>query len=126
MAPPDFTKHSPLSEIPISQPPPASLDHQIFQVQNDGIYRGLPVYDASVRGKTAILAGANGISGFYMLRAMSRHPEIWSRVYALSRRPPLSKLPAEFSKNVTHHAIDLLSSPEQVGMDLKKAGISQW
>jgi hypothetical protein len=123
---PDYTEHLPLSKIPTPSPPSPSLSHQTFNLENDGIYLGLPVYDTSFRGKTAVLAGANGISGTHMLRAMARHPDIWRRVYALSRRPPMMKLPVEFSKNVQHVAIDLLASPEEVGRELKGAGISEW
>jgi hypothetical protein len=84
------------------------------------------MYDSSLKGKTAILAGANGISGTHMLRAMSRHPDIWSRVYALSMRPPMMTLPGKFSKNVEHVAVDLLTSPEEVGRELKGKGITEW
>lgn len=121
-----YTKHRPLSRIPIPAPPPTSLEHARFEIENDGIYRGLPVYDTSYHGKTAILAGANGISGSHMLKAMSRHPKIWSRVHALSRRPPQAELSPSFAKNVSYHTIDLLSTPDQVGKDLRDAGITQW
>jgi hypothetical protein len=121
-----FTKHWPLSRIPVPAPPPPSLDHAKIEIENDGIYRGLPVYDASYHGKTALVAGANGISGSHMLKAMSRHPEIWSHVYALSRRPPQMNLPPKFAKNVSHHAIDLLTTSEQVGKELREARITEW
>ena len=40
----------------------------VQQVQSRGIYHGLPVFPDSIRGLTAIITGANGISGHYMLR----------------------------------------------------------
>lgn len=103
-----FTKHLSVSKLPTGGAPPAWLDHKQFQVENDGIYRGVPFYETSYNGKTAIVAGANGISGAHMLRAMARHPSIWLHMYALSRRPPRVTLPAEFVNNVSHHPIDLL------------------
>jgi hypothetical protein len=57
-------------------------------IHDDGIYRGLPTYDSSIRGQTAIVAGANGISGQYMLRVLAKSPQRWTKIYALSRRPP--------------------------------------
>jgi N-acetyl-gamma-glutamylphosphate reductase len=57
-------------------------------VESRGIYHGLPVYDDSLKGLTAIITGANGISGYYMLRVLAQHPERWSKIYCLSRRPP--------------------------------------
>lgn len=122
-----FTKHLCPSKLPIGGAPPTWLDHRQFQVENDGIYRGLPVYDSTYHGKIAIVAGANGISGAHMLRAMGRHPDVWSHVHALSRRRPgQTRLPAGFAKNVSHHCIDLNTSPGQVGRDLKDAGITHW
>ncbi len=126
MVNPDYTTHLPLSELPIAAPAPATLAHQKFSIENDGIYHGLPVYDNSTKGKTAILAGANGISGTHMLRALARHPEIWASVHALSRRPPMANLPSNFSEHVQHHVIDLLTSPEQVGRELMEGGITNW
>jgi len=120
-----FTKHLSASRLPTGGPPPSWLDHQQFQVENDGIYRGVPVYDSSYHGNTAIVAGANGISGAHMLRAMARHPNIWSHVYALSRRPPQMSFLQKFSQ-VSHHSIDLLTTPEQVARDLGQAGITHW
>lgn len=57
-------------------------------VYSRGIYHGLPVHDPSIKGLTAIITGANGISGHYMLRVLAQSPERWAKIYCLSRRPP--------------------------------------
>lgn len=121
-----YTENWPRSKIPTPASPPKAFKNQKFQIQNDGIYQALPIYDESYHGKTAIVAGANGISGTFMVKAMSRHPEIWSRVYAVSRRPPQMTLPENFRRNVSHYSIDLLTSPEEVGKAFRDAGITKW
>ena len=59
------------------------------QVQSQGIFRGLPVYSEDTTGLTAIITGANGISGHYMLRVLAQSPTRWKKIYCLSRRPPI-------------------------------------
>lgn len=86
-------------------------------VENRGIYCGLPTYPPSVKGFKALVFGANGISGNYMLRVLSQAPERWEHVVALSRRPPI--ISRGISDNVKHVQIDLLQDPEKIAAVLK-------
>ncbi|KAJ9650312.1 hypothetical protein H2198_010378 [Neophaeococcomyces mojaviensis] len=87
------------------------------EVQSRGIYHGLPVYDSSVKGLTAIITGANGISGHYMLRVLSQSPERWTKIYCLSRRPPY--IAGGLPDNAEHITCDFLKSPDEIGEVLK-------
>lgn len=40
---------------------------QVSQIQSKGIYRGLPTFPDTHEGYTAVVAGANGISGHHMV-----------------------------------------------------------
>ena len=86
-------------------------------VENRGIYCGLPTYSPSVKGLKALVFGANGISGSYMLRALSQAPGRWEQVTALSRRPPTAS--QGISNNVKHVQIDLLEDPEEIAKILQ-------
>ncbi|KAL6707680.1 hypothetical protein ACN47E_003801 [Coniothyrium glycines] len=90
-------------------------------VQSNGIYHGLPVYPSSLKGLTAIITGANGISGYYMLRVLAQDPERWTKIYCLSRRPPV--LPDGLPKNAEHIALDFLKQPEEIASVLKEKGV---
>lgn len=90
----------------------------IQQVQTRGIYRGLPVYAAQQTGLTAIITGANGISGYYMLKVLAEAPERWTKIYCLSRRPPAIK--DGWPKNAQHIALDFLKKPEEIAAVLKE------
>jgi hypothetical protein len=90
-------------------------------VQTKGVYHGLPVYPSSVKGLTAIITGANGISGNYMLRVLSQAPERWAKIYCLSRRPPA--IPAGLSSNAEHIELDFLKTPEEIARVLKDRGV---
>ncbi|KAF2830724.1 NAD dependent epimerase/dehydratase family protein-like protein [Ophiobolus disseminans] len=90
-------------------------------VQSKGIYHGLTVYPSSLKGLTAIITGANGISGNYMLRVVARDPERWSKIYCLSRRPPA--IPNGLPKNAQHIALDFLKEPDEIAAVLKEKGV---
>ncbi|KAF2449346.1 NAD dependent epimerase/dehydratase family protein-like protein [Karstenula rhodostoma CBS 690.94] len=91
-------------------------------VQSRGIYHGLPVYDASVKGLTAIITGANGISGNYMLRVLAQNPERWSKIYCLSRRPPA--IPDGLPSNAEHIPLDFLKDKEEIAKVLTEKGVT--
>lgn len=93
----------------------------IHQVRSHGIYHGLPVFPESIKGLTAIITGANGISGYYMLKVLSQSPQRWSKICCLSRRPPL--IPGGLPDNVEHIALDFLKTPDEIASVLKKHGV---
>ncbi|KAH7327268.1 hypothetical protein BKA65DRAFT_510261 [Rhexocercosporidium sp. MPI-PUGE-AT-0058] len=91
------------------------------KVHSEGIYHGLPTYD-SPTPQIAIITGANGISGFHTLRVLAEAPERWSKIYALSRRPPpprLMDLLASGKERIEHVACDFLSSPNEIAKAIK-------
>ncbi|KAF2461897.1 NAD dependent epimerase/dehydratase family protein-like protein [Lineolata rhizophorae] len=90
-------------------------------VQNRGIYRGLPTFPDHVKGLTAIITGANGISGQHMLRVLGQSPERWTKIYCLSRRPPM--VPGGLPGNAEHVSLDFLKSPEEIAQTLKSKGV---
>lgn len=94
----------------------------VQQVQSKGIYHGLPVFPDDVKDLTAVITGANGISGNYMLRVLSQAPQRWKKIWCLSRRPPL--IPSGRAKNVEHVALDFLKEPEEIAQVLKDKGVT--
>ena len=88
-----------------------------------GIFKNLPTFSKDIKGLTAIITGANGISGFGTLRTLLASPERWTKIYALSRRPPppemMDLLPADQKSRVEHVACDFLSKPEDVAKAIK-------
>ncbi|KAF3391200.1 hypothetical protein DPV78_010939 [Talaromyces pinophilus] len=86
-----------------------------LSIRSRSIYHGLPVFPAELKGLTAIVAGANGISGDYMLQVLCESPERWTKIYALSRRPPNKNWPA----HVKHISVDFLDSPEKIAEQLR-------
>jgi nucleoside-diphosphate-sugar epimerase len=90
--------------------------HEVF---SRGIYHGLPTFPAHEGKKyTALVFGATGITGAYIMKALATSPERWTKIYAVSRRPP-TNLPA----NAQHVAADLLAEPEEVAEKLNAAGV---
>ncbi|KAK4144951.1 NAD(P)-binding domain protein [Dichotomopilus funicola] len=63
---------------------------------------------------TAIVVGATGILGREIVKQLSKTPEKWKTIYALSRSKK-----DEYPANVVHKHVDLLSSAEQMGKDLE-------
>jgi nucleoside-diphosphate-sugar epimerase len=58
-----------------------------------------------------MVAGANGISGTYVVKVLAESPERWSKVYALSR----GIAPGRQAKQVEQIAVDFLKmSPQQI------------
>ncbi|KAL1884844.1 hypothetical protein Plec18167_001499 [Paecilomyces lecythidis] len=83
------------------------------------IYHGLPEFSDDIAGLTAIVTGANGISGDHMLRVLCESPKRWKKIYALSRRPPNGEWPSY----VEHVSMDFLKSPEELAAQIKEKGI---
>lgn len=89
------------------------------KVYSKGIYHGLPDLSWAPKGLTAVVTGANGISGAHMVKALGESPDRWSKIYALSRRPPSGIWP----KTVEHVPVDFLESPEKIAQILKEKNI---
>lgn len=91
-------------------------------VRNDGPFHGLPTFPEDVKDLTAIVTGANGMSGYHMVRVLSAAPQRWRKIYCLSRRPP----PANFFQDlgdgaqlVEHIPVDFLQEPVKIAEALK-------
>ena len=95
---------------------------------NRGIYRNLPTFDPSITCLKAIVTGANGISGFHTMRVLLESPKRWSKVYALTRKPPpkpmMALLTEDQRSRVQHVAVDFLESPETIAKAMADAGIT--
>ncbi|KAK3719657.1 hypothetical protein LTR37_004194 [Vermiconidia calcicola] len=63
----------------------------------------------------AIPVPANAVQ----IKVLADNPERWSRVYALSRRPPSGKWP----KSVEHIPLDFLQSPQEIAKVLQERNI---
>jgi|SRR6266487_4009241 len=87
---------------------------------SEALFHGLPTFPAHDGKKyTAIVTGANGISGSEIVNALVASPERWESIYAMSRRPLENKNPQ--AKNI---AADFLgSSPEELTEIFKKEGV---
>ena len=84
------------------------------------VYHGLPTFPSSLKGRTVIVTGANGISGQYMLRVLLKSPERWTKIYALSRRPPIGIS----SPRVEHISVDLLGGVEKIESELLRRNVT--
>jgi hypothetical protein len=84
-----------------------------------GIYDGLPTF--SQVGQTAIVTGANGISGQAMLSVLLAHPDRWTSVYALSQGPPLPG--GATAEHVKHISVNFLSGKEKITKALQEHGV---
>lgn len=93
-------------------------------VQSIGEFHGLPTFPETdeFQNLTAVVTGANGISGYHMVRVLAAAPKRWSKIYCLSRRPP----PANFfedlgdgAKRVEHIQVDFLTDPSEIAGCLK-------
>ncbi|EXJ60527.1 hypothetical protein A1O7_04680 [Cladophialophora yegresii CBS 114405] len=92
------------------------------QIYSRGIYHALPTFPPDVKDLTAIITGANGISGAYMLRVLAQSPTRWKRIICLSRRPPLVQ--GGLPNNAEHIAVDFLTSPEDIAQVLKQNNVT--
>ncbi|KAK1479609.1 NAD dependent epimerase/dehydratase [Colletotrichum cuscutae] len=92
-----------------------------------GIYRNLPTFDESVEGLTAIITGANGISGFNTMRALLDSPKRWKTIFCLSRRPPpeemMNLLSADARSRIEIVTCDFLDEPASIAKSMKEAGV---
>ena len=95
-------------------------------VQSRGIFHGLPTYSPSLKGLTAIVTGANGISGYHLVRVLAAAPERWNKIYCLSRRPPPENFYSdlgdveEVKERVKHVSVDFLGDVQGITEALKE------
>ena len=94
----------------------------VQQVRSVGIYHGLPVFPQDTTGLTAIITGANGISGYYMYRVLSQDTKRWKKIYCLSRRPPL--IPGGLPEHVEHIPLDFLKDPDDIAKVLQERNVT--
>jgi nucleoside-diphosphate-sugar epimerase len=96
------------------------MTRTIETTYSEGLFHGLPTFPAHDGKKyTAIVTGANGISGSEIVNALVASPERWEAIYAMSRRPPENKNP-----QVKNIAADFMgSSQEQLAGLFKKEGV---
>ena len=92
---------------------------QLQSVYNDGPYCGLPDYPG-IHGRRAIVVGATGVSGQYMLRLLAKHPQRWTKVFSLSRRPPQGI----DAPQIQHVSVDLLAGVDSIQQALEVANVS--
>ncbi|KAH7144191.1 NAD dependent epimerase/dehydratase [Dactylonectria estremocensis] len=92
-----------------------------------GIYRNLPTFNDSIEGLTAIITGANGVSGFNTMRALLDSPKRWRTIFCLSRRPPpeemMALLSPEARSRIEFVTCDFLEEPASIAESMKKAGV---
>jgi NAD(P)-dependent dehydrogenase (short-subunit alcohol dehydrogenase family) len=101
------------------------MTDKVTTVRSDGIFHALPTYPDSpgYQGLTAIVTGANGISGYHMVKVLAAAPERWAKIYCLSRRPPpdyfFKDLGESASGRVEHVEVDFLDTSGSIGKTLK-------
>ncbi|KAI0009515.1 hypothetical protein F4779DRAFT_617551 [Xylariaceae sp. FL0662B] len=96
-----------------------SSHQELLTIHSDGIYHGLPVFPEDLQGLTAIVTGATGISGTYMLRVLCKDPKRWKKIYALSSRPPYLDLPS----HVEPITMDFLQDPKTLAQQIRDKGV---
>ena len=87
-----------------------------FQVYSEGIYHGLPDFPANLNDARAIIVGASGQSGQPLVDVLGSDSKRWSKIYALSRRPPKTNP----GSTVQHLALDLFNEPQKTAEMLRK------
>lgn len=99
------------------------MSSQALTVTSNDIFYGLPTYPSNVSKLTAIITGANGISGYHLVRVLAAAPERWAKIYCLSRRAPPDNFYTDLgdgASRVEHIAVDFLGDPAEVGKALGK------
>lgn len=92
-------------------------------IRSEGMFHGLPTYTKSEAGMTAIVTGANGISGYHMVKVLAAAPERWDKIYCLSRRPPPDYFfngLGEGASRVKHVSADFLEEPANIAETLRE------
>lgn len=119
------TQHSSRLEQPFTH---QTMGSASLPLQTKGIFRNLPTFSPDITGLTALVTGANGISGFHTMRVLLESPERWKKVWAASRRPPpkemMDLLTPDQRSRVEHVACDFLTEPGEIAKQLKDKGVT--
>ena len=86
-------------------------------VLSEGIFHGLATFpDHDGKKYSAVVTGANGITGTYLVQHLAKHPERWETIYALSR-----KVPTWTHSHVKNISLNFLNStPDEISKILYK------
>jgi hypothetical protein len=86
-------------------------------VHSNGIYHGLPTFPSDPGSHSAIVCGANGISGQAMLKVLAGHPDRWPYISSLSRGAGVDGL------QIKHTMLDFTMEPRLIARDIEEYGI---
>ncbi|KAL5001184.1 hypothetical protein BDV10DRAFT_192384 [Aspergillus recurvatus] len=94
-------------------------------VKSHGPFQGLPTYPETpeLSNLSAVVTGANGLSGYHMARVLAAAPERWSKIYCLSRRAPPSNFFTDLgdgAARVEHIPVDFLSETAEIADQLRE------
>ncbi|KAK1691269.1 hypothetical protein BDP55DRAFT_690224 [Colletotrichum godetiae] len=101
---------------------------QALPLQNKGIFRNLPTFPSDITDLTALITGANGISGFHTLRVLLDAPQRWKKVWIVSRSPLSEKMMSFFSveqqTRIEHISLDFLADADVIAQGLKERQVT--
>lgn len=108
-----------------------SRTHQMssreYPLRQSGIYRNLPSFSPSLKGLSAIVVGATGISGFNTIRSLLDVPGRWTTIYAVSRSPfsaeMLSLMSEDQQSRIKHVSVDLTGPAADTAAALEAARV---
>lgn len=104
------------------------MGSEALPLHNNGIFKNLPTFSPEIQGLTAIVTGANGISGFFTMRVLLENPHRWHKIWTLSRSPPpkemMDLLRPEQRDRVEHISVDFLGKPEDIASAMKAKGVT--
>ncbi|KAL4813949.1 hypothetical protein BDW67DRAFT_192585 [Aspergillus spinulosporus] len=94
-------------------------------VKSHGLFQGVPTYPQTpeLSNLSAVVTGANGLSGYHMVRVLAAAPERWSKIYCLSRRAPPSNFFADLgdgAARVEHIPVNFLSETAEIASRLRE------
>lgn len=105
----------------------SQMSSENYPLRHSGIYRNLPNFDPSLKGLNALICGANGISGFNVLRSLLDSPDRWSSIWTVSRRPlsdqQLSIINPGLHSHIKQIQVDLNSPGSEIAQALRESGV---
>ena len=113
---------STVSQLYAIAPKSHQTNAMVSSLVNKGIYYNLPTFRQHDGKKySAIVTGANGITGSAIVDVLASSPERWGTVFAMSRKPGSRK-----DSNVENIAADFLKSPESLATLFKEEGVKAY